>query len=236
MATAPPTTAYNDTPLPHPVLTDVEYGDVVAPDRWNVPHTEIEANLAELAKGRLLIVETIAALAGRPATATGGASRLALVVSEMAMFVYVEGDADIAVSELEYFGTLRRVAAPAGAWYQIGGAQSLQHRTETDTLNVSAGATNEMFLAGVVVNSDGSRPVTVTVNADTVIHGAGFYILYVVVDGVVSTTSQMDSGVIAHVSVLDLPAGDHTITARLLAQAGEGGVVVPRRTLTARVG
>lgn len=227
---------FNGGPLPHPTLTKTEYGDPTAPARWNVPAVETEENFAALASGRLLVVPGIETLATVPAVATGGVSRLALVVAEMATFVYVEGDADVEISELEYFGTLRRVASPAGAWYQIGGAQSLRHRTETTTLDVAAGATSEMFLAGVDVHSDGARPITVTVNADSVVHGEGFYILYVVVDGVVSTTSQMDSGIISHISVLDLPAGDHTITARLLAEGGEGGVVVPRRTLTARVG
>lgn len=228
--------AFNDTPLPHPEVDKIAYGELLSPERWNVAHEQIDDNFAALAGGRTLVVETVAGLATRPAVATGGTARLALVVAEMAWFIYVEGEADIAISELEFFGSLRRVQAPAGAWYQIGGAGVFQHRTETETLNVAAGATNEMFLAGLAVNSDGARPVTVTVNADSVIHGEGFYILTVLVDGQVVTTSQMDSGVIAHLSVLDLAAGDHTITARLLAQGGQGGVVVTRRTITARVG
>lgn len=231
---------YDDNPLPNPTLTEVDYADVLSPELWNTMGDEIDANFGELAAGRPLIVDSISDLQVLPTPRPQGQAEgrrmiFALVLSEMALFVYIEGEADVAISELGFTSTLRKVRTQGGVWCQLAGAAVLQHVTETQSLGVAQSATSQLFSRGLDLYSDGARPTVVTVNCDEVIRG-GFCVLYILSDGIEKVTVQIESGPISHLSVLDLPEGDHTITARLLAQGGQGGIVVGRRTMTARVG
>lgn len=223
---------YNANALPHPVLERIAYGAPAVPETWNGGRGQADDNFAHVAASLPVVVGAEADLATLSRPAAGVAT--ALVLSELSLWIWLAGDADVDASELDFASRVRRVASSGGAWYNVLPPRRPDFVAATETAQANPGGVATLFPSpGLLAFSDGHTLLRVDVNASVTVGSGATAYLEILVDGSVEDVLEITASTPAvhFMSVLVLGAGSHTVNARLRSVGGTTSSVSDRRTL-----